>query len=199
VFSKFATTWTNPHVNPNPTNLQAQIAKPTSLSNDDAAEPFVFNPTITYEYEDAFETMVSESHSFEWGAEVSAGVEYTSRTGAFKRDVHLNLSFKCTGTWSNSTATTNTGKYSISDQLQLTVPANQTNFVSMILYADKNATVELIVHVSLQGVINGETVTGTYLRLWRRRTRVCKITRKRYSSTGGMPSRRRRVRGPRIW
>ena len=58
MFSKFATTWTNPQINPNPANLQAQVAKPTSLSNDDATKPFVFNPTITYEYEEAFETMV---------------------------------------------------------------------------------------------------------------------------------------------
>lgn len=145
---------------PNPATPTPQIVK-TSTFRNDSSSPVRYSPTISYEYDQTLQVSITDTHTFKAGTKLTweGEVDWFVEEAKFS----FQLTFEYDYSHAKTTASETSRKYIISEPLDFTLQPGEKRYVSVILYADENASANISLDYRLAGRINGIDLNGSFL------------------------------------
>jgi hypothetical protein len=146
----------------NQASPQPKLAVTTEPSNPSAEDGQTITTHVEYDEEQTITTSVTNTLGFELGIQAAYQCD-VSWFGLVGGKFTLTASLKVNYTWSKTSTTSKGNKCSISEDVPVVLDAHQTKYVSVIIFADDNATGTLTLNKQVTGSINGQAMTGLFL------------------------------------
>ncbi len=160
-FASFTHVISDGQITPNMANPQPQIAS-SSKYNNDTKDEVTYTPNVTYSFAQEISHSVTDTHGTEYGVEAG----WQGEVGWFvaKSKFSLKVSFKYSSSQSTTDSTTQTSSYDVSESATVVVAPGKSKYVSIVIWADQNATADMRLDMTFSGKINGTPLSGAYLK-----------------------------------
>lgn len=161
LFCTFSTTIISGYGTAKPASPQPKLVSTGVVSNPAKSDQEV-DREVSYSEDQSVEFNFTATQAIDIGlkASLECGVSWFGlASGKFTMSTSLNLAF----TFSEGTTNATTEAYVIAETVLVKLAPKQTKYVSVIIYADNNATATISFQKQVQGAINGQAMSGVLL------------------------------------